>query len=143
MKQLTFTFPENSTTSSGTPFWSAPKRFPHPLQFSTDDPGHLNLIMAASILRAETCGIPIPDWANNPKKLSDAVSKVFVPDFQPKEGVKIATDEDATSPTPDSMDDAAVIKNLIIRVENCRKKLPPGFTMKPIQFEKVSVSWKL
>lgn len=136
VKQLTFTFPENSTTSSGTPFWSAPKRFPHPLQFSTDDPGHLNFIMAASILRAETCGIPIPDWANNPKKLSNAVSRVFVPDFQPKEGVKIATDENATNPTPDSMDDAAVIKNLIIRLENCRKKLPPGFAMKPIQFEK-------
>ena len=34
VKQLTFTFPEDSTTSTGLPFWSAPKRFPKPLQFT-------------------------------------------------------------------------------------------------------------
>ncbi|KAJ6822887.1 ubiquitin-activating enzyme E1 2-like [Iris pallida] len=28
VKQLTFTFPEDSATSTGAPFWSAPKRFP-------------------------------------------------------------------------------------------------------------------
>ncbi|PIA37529.1 hypothetical protein AQUCO_03000241v1 [Aquilegia coerulea] len=136
VKQLTFTFPENSTTSSGAPFWSAPKRFPHALEFSIDDPGHLNFIMAASILRAETFGIPIPDWAKNPKKLADAVNKVIVPDFQPKEGVKIVTDEKATNPTPASIDDAAVIDDLIRRLDECHKKLPPDFRMNPIQFEK-------
>ena len=34
------------------PFWSAPKRFPHPPQFSAAGPGHLYFIMAASILKA-------------------------------------------------------------------------------------------
>ena len=28
MKQLIFTFPEDAATSTGAPFWSAPKRFP-------------------------------------------------------------------------------------------------------------------
>ncbi|KAF9596666.1 hypothetical protein IFM89_012865 [Coptis chinensis] len=136
VKQLTFTFPEDSITSTGAPFWSAPKRFPRPLQFSVDDPGHLNFIMAASILRAVTFGIPIPDWAKNPKKLSDAVNKVNIPNFQPKEGVRIDTDEKATNPTPASIDDVEVINDLTTRLVECRRKLPPGFRMNPIQFEK-------
>lgn len=35
--QLVFTFPEDAATSTGTPFWSPPKRFPHALTFSADD----------------------------------------------------------------------------------------------------------
>lgn len=140
VKQLIFTFPEDAMTSSGAPFWSAPKRFPHPLQFSSTDPSHLHFIMAASILRAETFGIPIPDWAKHPKKLSEAVDKVMVPDFQPKKDAKIVTDEKATSLSTASIDDAAVIDELISKLEHYRKNLTPGFRMKPIQFEKVSIS---
>ncbi|XP_020101243.1 ubiquitin-activating enzyme E1 2-like [Ananas comosus] len=136
VKQLTFTFPEDSITSSGAPFWSAPKRFPRPLQFASSDPSHLNFILAGSILRADVFGIPIPDWAKNPKKFAAAVDKVLVPEFQPKQGVKIVTDEKATSLSTASIDDTAMIENLIARLEDCAKKLPPGFRMKPIQFEK-------
>lgn len=139
VKQLTYTFPEDATTSNGTPFWSAPKRFPRPLQFSVDDHSHLYFIMAASILRAETFGIPIPDWVKSPRKLADAVNKVIVPDFQPKKGVKIVTDEKASSLSTSSIDDAAVINELIVRLEQCRNQMSPGFRMNPIQFEKVSV----
>ncbi|XP_071935768.1 ubiquitin-activating enzyme E1 1-like isoform X2 [Coffea arabica] len=136
VKQLIFTFPEDAATSTGAPFWSAPKRFPRPLQFSDADPSHLHFIMAASILRAETFGIPVPDWAQNPKKLAEAVNKVMVPDFQPKKDVKIVTDEKATSLSTASIDDAAVINELIMKLEHCRKNLTPGYRMKPIQFEK-------
>lgn len=143
MKQLTFTFPENATTSNGTPFWSAPKRFPRPLQFSVDDLSHLQFLMAASILRAETYGIPIPDWVKSPVTLADAVNKVIVPDFQPKENVKIETDEKATSMSTGSIDDAVVINELLQKLEKCQKQLPTGFKMNPIQFEKVNVIWFL
>ncbi|XWS53372.1 hypothetical protein CRYUN_Cryun11dG0151900 [Craigia yunnanensis] len=136
VKQLIFTFPEDAATSTGAPFWSAPKRFPHPLQFSAADPSHLHFIMAASILRAETFGIPVPDWVKNRKMLAEAVEKVIVPDFQPKEGVKIETDEKATSLSAASVDDAAVINELLFKLELCRNNLPSGFRMKPIQFEK-------
>ncbi|XAR58887.1 hypothetical protein NMG60_11014456 [Bertholletia excelsa] len=136
VKQLIFTFPEDAATSTGAPFWSAPKRFPHPLQFSAADPSHLHFIMAASVLRAETFGIPVPDWAKNPKKLAEAVDKVMVPEFQPKKDAKIVTDEKATSLTTASIDDGAVINELIMKLELCRKNLPPDFRMKPIQFEK-------
>ncbi|XP_008811687.2 ubiquitin-activating enzyme E1 1-like [Phoenix dactylifera] len=136
VKQLTFTFPEDSVTSTGAPFWSAPKRFPRPLQFSSSDSSHLHFIMAAAILRAEMFGIPIPDWAKTPKRLAIGVDMVAVPDFRPKEGVKIETDEKATSLSSASIDDAAVINDLIAKLEECAKKLPPGFRMNPIQFEK-------
>ena len=119
MKQLTFTFPEDAVNSSGTPFWSAPKRFPRALQFSVDDPSYLQFIRAASILRAETFGIPIPDWIMSPKKFADAVNKVVLPDFQPKKDVKIETDEKVTSLATASVDDAAVINELITKSETC------------------------
>ncbi|GMP49014.1 hypothetical protein CsSME_00016153 [Camellia sinensis var. sinensis] len=137
VKQLIFTFPEDAATSTGAPFWSAPKRFPQPLQFSVADLSHLQFILAGSILRAETFGIPIPDWAKNPRKLAEALDKVMVPEFQPKKDVKIVTDEKATSLSTASIDDAAVINELIMKLEQCRKNLPPEFRMKPIQFEKV------
>ncbi|XP_074581592.1 ubiquitin-activating enzyme E1 2-like isoform X1 [Curcuma longa] len=137
VKQLTFTFPEDAATSTGSPFWSAPKRFPRPLKFSSSDPSNLQFIMAAAILRAETFGIPIPEWANNdPKKLAAVVDDVILADFQPKAGVNIVTDDKATSLSTASVDDAAVIDDLIEKLEECAKKLPPGFRMNPIQFEK-------
>lgn len=137
VKQLIYTFPEDAATSTGAPFWSAPKRFPRPLQFSASDIGHLHFVMAASILRAETFGIPIPDWVKHPKKFAEAGDKVMVPDFQPKNDAKIVTDEKATSLSTASIDDSAVINELIKKLEHCYKNLPPGFKMKPIQFEKV------
>ncbi|KAG2647777.1 hypothetical protein PVAP13_2KG110600 [Panicum virgatum] len=136
VKQLTFTFPEDASTSTGTPFWSAPKRFPRPLQFSATDSSHIHLIMSASILRAESFGIAIPDWAKNTSKLADAVNKVAVPEFEPKKGVNIVTDEKATNLSSASVDDVAVIDDLLSKLEECAKNLPPGFQMKPIQFEK-------
>ncbi|KAK4359233.1 hypothetical protein RND71_021462 [Anisodus tanguticus] len=137
VKQLTYTFPEDATTSTGAPFWSAPKRFPRPLQFSVDDASHLQFLLAASMLRAETFGIPIPDWVRSPQRLAEAVDKVVVPDFQPKKDVKIVTDEKATSMSASSIDDAAVINELVMKLETFRQKLPSGYKMNPIQFEKV------
>lgn len=139
VKQLTFIFPEDAATSTGAPFWSAPKRFPHPVQFSAVDSSHVQFILVASILRAVSFGIPVPDWAKNMGNLADAASKVAVPEFEPKSGVKIETDEKAANLSSASVDDAVVIEDLLTKLEACAKKLPPGFQMKPIQFEKVSL----
>ena len=37
IKQLLYNFPSDQVTSSGAPFWSGPKRCPHPLQFNIDN----------------------------------------------------------------------------------------------------------
>jgi ubiquitin-activating enzyme E1 len=42
--QLTFTFPEDATTSTGMPFWSAPKRFPTALNFDPKDESHASFM---------------------------------------------------------------------------------------------------
>lgn len=138
MKQLIFTFPEDAATSTEAPFWSAPKRFPTPLQFSTSDAGHLNFVTETAILRSETFGIPVPEWVKNPKKVADAVDRVIGHDFQLKEGVKVVTDENATSLSTASVDDADVINDLITKLERCRANLTPTFRMK---LEKVCFSF--
>lgn len=99
--------------------------------------------MAASILRAETFGISIPEWAKDPKKLAAAIENVIVPDFQPRKDAKIVTDEKATSISTASFDDAAVIIELIRKLELSRKKLSSEYRMKPIQFEKVHILTQL
>jgi len=79
----------------------------------------------------------IPDWVKNPCKLAEAVARMMVPKFQPKKDVHIETDEKATNLSTASIDDAAVINELLVKVEQCCANLQPGFRMKPIQFEKV------
>jgi hypothetical protein len=49
--QLTFTFPEDATTSTGAPFWSAPKRFPAALKFDAADPSHAAFVQARARAR--------------------------------------------------------------------------------------------
>ncbi|CAA6656900.1 unnamed protein product [Spirodela intermedia] len=88
-----------------------------------------------SILKAENFRISVPKWANSPGEFADAVDRVLVPDFEPRKGVKIVTDEKATSLSATSIDDGAVISDLIAKLEEC-SRLPPRFRMNPIQFEK-------
>lgn len=47
---------------------------------------------AAAILKAEVYGIPRPDWASDVSAVAAAAGKVVVPEFKPKQGVKIETD---------------------------------------------------
>ena len=57
--------------------------------------------------------------------MADAVNSVIVPEFQPDvEGI--------------FKDDAVAIRELIMKLNECRIQLPPGFKLNPIQFEKVS-----
>ena len=140
VKQLIFTFPEDAVTGSGLRFWSAPKRFPVPLQFSTLDPGHLGFVAAAAVLRAQTFGISIPDWVNSSEKLSEAIKRVQVSEFRPREGVTIETDDKSTTfSSVSSLDEDLIINQLIEKLQTCFKRLPLGFFMYPIQFEKVHV----
>ena len=67
--QLVYTFPEDAVTSTGSLFWSAPKRFPHALSFDACDPAHQHFAQAAAILRAEVYGIPRPAWALDAAKV--------------------------------------------------------------------------
>lgn len=135
--QLIFTFPEDAPTSTGAPFWSAPKRFPQPLKFSVEDASHVGFVQAAAILKAEVHGIPLPDWARNLESVAEAAARVEVPEFQPREGVKIETDPKATNKAPaSSYDDEAVIDALAGQLQDVSGSMKPGYKLAPIQFEK-------
>ena len=53
------------------------------------------------------------------------------------QGVRIVTDERATSAASSVGDDAGAIADLIARLTAGTKDLPAGFRMTPVQFEKV------
>lgn len=72
------------------------------------------------------------------RRVKEAVSKVHVPEFVPKQGVRIVTDEKATS-LAQPMDDDSVIDQLLEKLEGGTGALPKDFKMAPITFEKVSI----
>uniref|UniRef100_A0A671UPU5 E1 ubiquitin-activating enzyme n=1 Tax=Sparus aurata TaxID=8175 RepID=A0A671UPU5_SPAAU len=59
IRQLLHNFPpEQVHIDSGAPFWSGPKRCPHALDFSTSNELHMDYVMAAANLYAQTYGLP-------------------------------------------------------------------------------------
>mmetsp|Transcript_167 Transcript_167/g.526 ORF Transcript_167/g.526 Transcript_167/m.526 type:complete len:1046 (+) Transcript_167:185-3322(+) len=137
IEQLTYTFPEDATTSNGARFWSPPKRFPRAVHFDTADAAHLNLVLAAANLRAEVFGIQRPSYAADVAEVAKVVGAIDVPKFVPKAGVKIATDPKETNPSrPTGADDEAVVQTLVGRLEARKAELKPGFVLNAIEFEK-------
>ncbi|GLC36229.1 E1 ubiquitin-activating protein [Pleodorina starrii] len=138
--QLTYTFPEDATTSTGAPFWSAPKRFPRPLNFDAADRSHAAFVQAGAVLRAEVYGIPRPAWASDASKVAAAAAAVDVPAFVPRAGVQIETDPKADrskpSQTDRTHDDEAIIESLLAKLEAAAQQLGSAFKLGPIQFEK-------
>ena len=71
---------------------SGAKRPPTPLEFDRNDQSHVDFIVAASRLRAINFDVAVPRKVDE-AALLDIVSKMSIPDFEPKQGVKIATSE--------------------------------------------------
>lgn len=91
IKQLLFNFPVDSLTSTGVPFWSGPKRAPHPLQFRADDPHHLQFVEHAAYLRAIVYNVSVSEVEAG--RVAEYAAAVRVPDFVPRSGVKIQVNE--------------------------------------------------
>uniref|UniRef100_A0A667X6P2 E1 ubiquitin-activating enzyme n=1 Tax=Myripristis murdjan TaxID=586833 RepID=A0A667X6P2_9TELE len=123
IRQLLHNFPPDQLTSSGAPFWSGPKRCPHPLEFSTSNELHMDYIMAAANLYAQTYGLPgNTDRAAVTKILQD----VHVPTFTPRSGVKIhVSDQELQSAN------ASELKTLLPAPESSSQ-----FKLNPVDFEK-------
>uniref|UniRef100_A0A672Q3G8 E1 ubiquitin-activating enzyme n=1 Tax=Sinocyclocheilus grahami TaxID=75366 RepID=A0A672Q3G8_SINGR len=89
IRQLLHNFPPDQVrplTTSGAPFWSGPKRCPHPLEFSTNNDLHMDYIMAAANLLAQSYGLP---GSTERSALTKLLQDIKVPEFIPKSGVKI------------------------------------------------------
>lgn len=136
--QLLFNFPIDMTTSSGTPFWSGPKRPPTPLVFSTDDPMHLDFLLAAANLRAFNYGLKGSTDRAFIKKVADTV---MVPEFVPKSGVKITSDPKEEEKEKEGGAAAAAPPDDEAICDEITKQLPTpsslaGYRMTPCEFEK-------
>ncbi|CAK4482313.1 unnamed protein product [Aphanomyces euteiches] len=125
LKQLLHNFPLDQVTTSGTPFWSGPKRPPTPLIFSSDDDLHMDFIISVANSRAQTYGLT---GHRNRDEIVEALKKVHVPAFVARDGVKIAANDEemkeeqriASSGPPELPTPVTV----------------GGFRMKPIEFDK-------
>jgi ubiquitin-activating enzyme E1 len=135
--QLVFTFPEDAKTSTGSLFWSPPKRFPTPLIFDAADPAHAAFVQAAAILKAQVYGLPVPDWAADASRVVAVAAGVAVTGFVPRENVKIETDPKASAPASDGpAHEDAVIDDLIGKLRGAQQGLPAGTQLSAISFEK-------
>jgi ubiquitin-activating enzyme E1 len=135
IQQLLYNFPKDSTTGSGQPFWSGPKRAPDPLKFDAANPTHYTYIEAAANLHAFNYGI-------NPAGVSkdhylQVLNDMIVPDFKADPTVKIQasdSDPDPNAQQSSGLDDNDALNKIV-------SMLPPpkslaGFKLEPVEFEK-------
>ncbi|KAJ8606680.1 hypothetical protein MRB53_040762 [Persea americana] len=133
IQQLLHNFPKDSTTSSGQPFWSGPKRAPDPLAFDPNNPTHYSFVLSAANLHAFNYKIPqVTDRAH----IVGVLDNLIVPEFTPDANVKIQADDkepdpNANNPVPD---DNQVLEGIV-------KSLPSpsslsGYKLEPVEFEK-------
>jgi ubiquitin-activating enzyme E1 len=137
--QLIHTFPESAATSTGAPFWSPPKRFPHPVVLHAEDESAMRTIFALATLRAEVYRLPRPEWHGDFAALGRVVADVAVPHFTPRDGVQIETDPKATKGAPAApagADDGQLIEAGLARLAAARAELGDAFRVAPVVFEK-------
>jgi ubiquitin-activating enzyme E1 len=91
IQQLLHNFPKDAETSSGTPFWSGPKRAPDPLKFDPNNKAHFDFVVSAANLHAFNFNIKSP--GNDRDIYLRELENVIVPDFSPDASVKIQVDD--------------------------------------------------
>jgi len=140
IQQLLHNFPPDQLTSTGTKFWSGSKRCPKPVTFDInhlcDDAkmrNHYDFIVAAANLRAHMFGIK---GSNDESVFRSVLKDVMVPEFSPKEGVKIAVTDQESQDIQDAED-----VDINTECRDVLKHLPStkemsGFSLHPIEFDK-------
>ncbi|KAJ8411991.1 hypothetical protein AAFF_G00142580 [Aldrovandia affinis] len=131
IRQLLHNFPPEQLTSSGAPFWSGPKRCPHALEFSTSNDLHMDYILSAANLYAQSYGLP---GSTDRPALARLLQEIEVPTFTPRSGVKIHVSDQELQSANASVDDS--------RLEELKTLLPSNseamsqFKLCAIEFEK-------
>ncbi|KAF3044148.1 hypothetical protein E8E12_010396 [Didymella heteroderae] len=131
--QLLYNFPKDSTTGSGQPFWSGPKRAPDPLKFDPSNPTHATFVEAAAILHAFNYGIK-PNASK--EHYHEVLNDMIVPDFKPDPTVKIQASENDPDPNANAppSDDNNELNEIISQLPS--PKSLAGFKLEPVEFEK-------
>jgi len=137
LRQLIHNFPEDAKNSkTGKSFWSPPKRFPTALDFDASDSMHMEFLIAAANLRANVCQIAVPEGVDcrDPVYFTEAVSKMQVPSWAPREGVAIQADPDEAVAANTSA--AENVPDILAALPSAESLQASGFTITPEVFEK-------
>ncbi|XP_023967375.1 ubiquitin-like modifier-activating enzyme 7 isoform X3 [Chrysemys picta bellii] len=94
---LLHAFPPGHETSPGVPFWAGPKRCPQPLEFDCDNSTHMDYIMAAASLFAQTHRLQVP---RDRAAARETLRAMAVPPFQREVGVRIPVTEEEMEEVP-------------------------------------------
>ena len=137
IQQLLFNFPKDSTTASGAPFWSGPKRAPDPLKFDATNSTHLNFVIAAANLHAFNYGIK-SSASISPLHYVKVMDNMIIPEFSPNPGVKIQADDSEPDPnaqaSTSNFDDNKELEQIVAALPPPNSL--PGFKLEPVEFEK-------
>lgn len=128
--QMLYNFPADHKTTSGQPFWSGPKRCPRVVNFDPSDPLHVDFVVSAALLFAETYGIQASD---DRAFIADTAAKVSVAPFTPKSGVVIHTSDAELEAAEAREADRDELESMISQIT---KVDPHGLKMHPLDFEK-------
>jgi len=137
IQQLLYNFPKDSTTSSGAPFWSGPKRAPAPLRFDSGNFAHMGFVIATANLHAFNYRIQAPkDVAE--KHYEQVMDNMIIPDFKPSSSVRIQADDKEpdpnAAPAGSSAADNDQLEDLISQLPS--PKALSGLKLEPVEFEK-------
>lgn len=134
IQQLLYNFPKDSTTASGAPFWSGPKRAPDPSKFDANNPTHLGFVVAAANLHAFNYGIKSDSVKEDHyRKVMD---NMMIPEFSPNPTVKIQADDNEPDPNANrpAFNDNAELEEIISTLPS--PKALAGHKLQPVEFEK-------
>merc|ERR1712142_1322807 len=132
--QLLHNFPPDQVTSTGSLFWSGPKKCPKVLNFDAEDKTHFDFVEAAANLRARVFGIK---GSNDPEMIKGILKQVVVPEVQPKSGVQIAvTDAEAQQQAEQSKSDSEVLDQILSELPPAADLKAAGMKITPEEFEK-------
>ncbi|KAI9821661.1 MAG: E1 ubiquitin-activating protein [Pycnora praestabilis] len=136
IQQLLYNFPKDSTTSSGAPFWSGPKRAPDPLKFDSNKSSHLGFVIAAANLHAFNYGIKGRGVTEN--QFKRVLDNMIIPEFSPNPSVKIQANDSDPDPNAQQagsgFDDNAELQKITASLP--APKSLAGFKLEPVEFEK-------
>jgi ubiquitin-activating enzyme E1 len=137
IQQLLFNFPKDSTTGSGAPFWSGPKRAPTPLKFDKNNETHIGFVIAGANLHAFNYGLKTGEFTLDQYK--EVLDKMIVPEFSPNPAVKIQADDKEPDPNAapasgSGFDDDSELRQIIESLP--APKSYAGVRLVPVEFEK-------
>ena len=143
VKQLLYVYPIDAKDKNGQPFWTLPKRPPHEVSFDSDNPLHVDFVIAVGSLFARVWGLEVPKNIKEEevkKSYGIAASMITLPKYAPDESkakdiMKEVEDNKEITVETSSIEQLTV--ELIDEMENkITEMVTSDLSIKPESFEK-------